>query len=172
MDRSTRVALEVAALMLLLPAAGTAQDAPSAGILAGVGNALGWFGGQVEAYAAEGRISGFLGLGYMPNILNDEGNGVAGAVGVRGFTAGERHRALLEVSVTALSTWARTTVGSGVVESGRNYGPGVAVGYQFIGDGGLTVMFTVGAGLDSEELNPEGSRLQPTLGVGVGYTWR
>jgi hypothetical protein len=140
-------------------------------MLAGVGNASGWFGGQVEGYVARGRVSGFVGLGYMPNLLNDEGSGVAGAVGVRGFTGGDRHRGLLEISISALSSWTSSTWGSNEVQSGRNYGPGVAVGYQFIGNGGFTVMLTLGAGLDGGE--PDfGSSLKPTLGAGFGYIWR
>jgi hypothetical protein len=161
-----------AAPLLASSAPVTAQDAPQVSILAGFGNAFGWIGGQVEGYVAQGRVSGFAGLGFMPNLLNDEGDGIAGAVGIRGFTRGRRHRGLLEISLSALSNTVSSTFGSDVVEKSRNYGPGVAVGYQFIGDTGLTILISGGVGLDDEGLDPEGSRLQPTVGIGVGYSVR
>ena len=169
----------VAALVIsMLTSTGrvAAQESPRVSVLAGFGNTFGWIGGQVEGYAGQGRISGFVGIGYMPNLLNDEGDGVAGAVGVRAFTTGGRHRGLLEVSLTALSNNVSSTWGSDVVEKNVGYGPGVAVGYQFIGDSGITFLLSGGVGLDDaytdEGLDPEGSRLQPTLGVGLGITVR
>jgi hypothetical protein len=168
-----RVFVEVLVILMLTSTAGiAAQESPRLSVLAGLGNTFGWIGGQVEGYAVRGRISGFVGVGYMPNLLNDEGSGVAGAVGVRAFTSGSRHRGLLEVSLTALSNDVSSTLGSDVVEKRVGYGPGVAVGYQFIGDGGITVLLSGGVGLDDEGLDPEGSRLQPTLGVGLGITVR
>lgn len=148
------------------------QDAPQASFLVGFGNAFGWIGGQVAGYVAQGRISGFAGLGVMPNLLNDEGDGVAGAVGIRAFTGGSRHRGMLEISLSALSTTASSTWGSEVVEDSRSYGPGMAVGYQFIQDDGFTFMLSGGIGYDDEGADPDQSQLRPMVGIGVGYSVR
>jgi hypothetical protein len=172
MTRCSKVAAMVVALTLAAPGGVPAQEPPRASVLAGFGNAFGWIGGQVEAYVAQGRLSGFAGLGYMPNLLANEGDGVAGAVGIRAFTGGSRHRGLSELSLSALSNDVSSTFGGEVLEKDISYGPGVAVGYQFIGDGGFTIMLTGGVGLDDDEFDPEGSKLQPTLGIGLGYTWR
>ena len=166
------LAAMVMAVALAPPVALMAQDAPRASVLAGFGNAFGWIGAQVEGYVAEGRVSAFAGLGYMPNLLNDEGSGIAGAVGVRAFTGGSRHRGLLEISLTALSNTVSSTFGGDVLEKDRHYGPGIAVGYQFVGDGGFTAMLSGGVGVDDEGLDPENSRLQPTIGIGVGLSVR
>ena len=93
-------------------------------------------------------------------------------MGTRAFTAGSRHRGLLEVSLSVLSNTVSSTFGGEILDESRNYGPGIAVGYQFIGDGGFTMMLTGGVGLDDQKLDPQGSKLQPTLGIGLGYTWR
>lgn len=172
MGRDWKTAAMVVGLALATPLSSAGQGAPKATVLGGFGNALGWFGGQLEGYVARGRLSGFAGLGYMPNLLNDAGDGLAGALGVRAFTAGTRHRGLLEVSLTALSTSVSSTFGGGVLDVDRSYGPGLAAGYQFVGEGGLTILLTGGAGLDDQALDPEGSRVRPTLGIGLGYTWR
>ena len=172
MARYSKAAAMVVALTLASPVWVSAQDAPKASVLAGFGNALGWIGGQVEGYVAQGRVSGFAGFGYMPNLVFDGGDGFAGALGLRAFTAGNRHRGLLEVSLSALSSTVTSTFGGDILDEGRNYGPGIAAGYQFIGGGGFTMMLTGGVGLDDQELDPQGSNLQPTLGIGVGYTWR
>ena len=170
MARYSKAAAMVVALTLASPVWVAAQDAPKASVLAGFGNALGWIGGQVQGYVAQGRVSGFAGFGYMPNLVSDEGGGFAGALGIRAFTAGNRHRGLLEVSLSVLSGTVSSTFGSDIIDESRNYGPGIAAGYQFIGDGGFTIMLT--GGVDDEEFDPEGSKLQPTAGIGVGYTWR
>jgi len=168
-----RVPVAMAVTLLLVSTVPvTAQDAPRVSVLAGIGNAFGWIGGQVEAYVAQGRVSGFAGLGFMPNVLNHEGDGIAGAVGIRGFTPGNRHRGLLEISLSALSNTVSSTFGSDVVEKSRSYGPGVAIGYQFIANTGFTILVSGGVGLDDEGLDPEGSRLQPTAGIGIGYSVR
>ena len=108
----------------------------------------------------------------MPNVLSDDGDGIAGAVGVRAFTGGSRHRGLLEVSLSALSTSVTRTSGDpdSVVRS-VSYGPGIAAGYQFVGESGFTVLLSGGVGRDGG-LDVEGPQFQPTIGVGVGYTVR
>jgi len=162
--------------MLVLALASTvparAQDPPRASVAVGLGNTFGWIGTQVGGYVAEGRVSGFVGLGYMPNLLNDEGDGVAGAVGVRAFTGGSRHRGLIEVSLSVLSNTVSSTWGSEVVEKSLHYGPGVAVGYQFIGQSGVTFLISGGAGWDEEGLDPEGSQVQPIISMGIGFIVR
>lgn len=170
----TRLNIPALTVALLLAVSGpaAAQEPPRASLLAGFGNSFGWFGAQGEVYLATGRLAGFVGLGFMPNFLNDEGSGAAGAVGVRGFTAGTRHRGFVELSISALSNNVSRTFGSDLVEKSIGYGPGFAVGYQFIGESGLTIVLSGGVGLDDDEFDPEGSRFKPTLGVGLGYTLR
>ena len=172
MARYSKATVMVVALALASPVWVAAQSVPKVSVLAGVGNALGWIGGQVEGYVAQGRISGFAGFGYLPNLASDEGDGFAGALGLRAFTAGNRHRGLLEVSLSVLSTSVSSTFGGDILDESQNYGPGIAAGYQFIGAGGFTIMLTGGVALDDQELDPQGSNLQPTVGIGVGYMWR
>ena len=170
MTRTTVVG--VLAACLLIPTGSAAQAPPRASVVAGFGNAFGWIGAQVEGYAMSGRVSAFGGFGFMPNLLNDEGNTAAGAIGIRAFTPGMRHRGLVELSVSALSNETRSTFGGDRVEKSVGYGPGVALGYQFIGDSGLTVLLSGGVALAGEGSDPEGSRVRPTVGMGVGLTVR
>jgi len=152
MPPSSKVAAMIVALALAAPIGVAAQEPPRASVLAGVGNAFGWFGGQLEAHLAQGRFSGFAGLGYMPNLLDDEGSGIASAVGIRAFTSGTRHRGFLELSLSALSNNVSSTFVGEVLDKDISYGPGVAVGYQFISDAGFTMVLSGGVGLDEEEL--------------------
>lgn len=173
MTRSAKWGLLLLGLSLSATAPVGAQEGPPrATLLVGIGNAMGWIGGQVEAYLANGRLSGFAGLGYMPNLLNEEGSGAAGALGVRAFTTGPRHRGLVEVSFSALSTSVHTTFPQGTTEVDRGYGPSIAVGYQFIGAEGITFMLTGGVGFGEADFDPEASRTRPTLGLGIGFSWR
>lgn len=68
--------------------------------LMGVGNDLGWLGGQVEAYFSGDRLSAFVGLGYTPEIDTGDPTGVTPAGGVRAYTAGSNHRVFGEASVS------------------------------------------------------------------------
>lgn len=132
----------------------------------GVGNAYGWFGGQVERYIARGRASIFGGLGYTPASDPGDPSGLTVAGGVRGYTRGDRHRAFLEASVSQIEVelW----------EGGRRrYGPGLQVGYQYTARRGFTAMASVGVGHavgQTDALLPSSAAV--LLGMGVGYTWR
>jgi hypothetical protein len=53
---------------------------------AGVGNAMGWFGGQAEYYVARDRASLFAGLGYTLEVDEGDPSGATFALGARGFT--------------------------------------------------------------------------------------
>lgn len=174
MARYSRAAWTAVALITVTPLLARAQATPKATLSVGFGNAYGWIGGQVEGYLARGRVSGFAGAGYVPNVIGDGGDGFAGAFWLRAFTSGTRHRGLLEVSYSVLSVSTSSTFGGDVLDESRNYGPGVAAGYRFTSDGGLTLTFSAGVGIDDDELDleSEGTSAQPTLGIGVGYTVR
>jgi hypothetical protein len=162
-------------LLLLLPAAVrgvAAQVSPGAlapravTVTAGVGNAMGWFGAQGEHYIADQRMSLFVGLGYTPTLDQGHPTGLTFAGGLRGYTAGERHRAFLEGSVSQVLIETRL-----FGEGRRLYGPGVQGGYQFVSRGGFTFMASVGVGYAPAV--DQGSRgWAGLLGLAVGYTWR
>jgi hypothetical protein len=165
-------------LMLVLAGVGrvvaaqelTLADRPlerGATLTAGLGNTLGWFGAQGEKYFGGSRFSGFLGAGYTPSIDEGDPSGMTFAAGVRGYTAGFKHRGFLALSVSQL-----VVVTSFIPdESTRLYGPGVEVGYQFVSAGGFTVFTSAGVGWAPGV--PEGeSEFGEVLGVGLGYTWR
>lgn len=134
-------------------------------VLIGVGNTLGWFGGQAETYFSGDRMSGLLGLGYTPEFEPGDGSGMTVAAALRAFTAGSNHRAFAEASISQ--------VGTTSPDGGRYYGPGLQVGYQFVADGWFTLLVSGGAGVALGV--PEyvsGSHVNPLLNIGVGYTWR
>jgi hypothetical protein len=135
-------------------------------VTAGIGNTMGWLGVQGEGYFAHERLSAFVGLGYTPIIDQGDPSGATFALGVRGFTAGVKHRGFLALSVSQLF------VENGATEDrSRLYGPGVEVGYQFASRGGFTIMLGVGAGYAPGM--PEGeSAVGSMIELGFGYTWR
>lgn len=135
-------------------------------LTAGVGNAMGWFGVQAERYFAQERLSGFLGAGYTPSLDQGDPSGLTFAAGIRGFTAGVKHRAFLALSVSQIF------IESGFTANPRRlYGPGLEVGYQFVSRGGFTLMASLGVGVAPGV--PEGeSEVGGLLGLGLGYTWR
>jgi hypothetical protein len=135
-------------------------------VTAGIGNTMGWLGLQGERYFAHERLSAFLGLGYTPSIDQGDPSGATFAVGLRGFTAGVKHRGFLALSVSQLF------VESGFTEDGsRLYGPGVEAGYQFTSRGGFTAL--VGLGVGYAPGVPDGeSEVGSMIELGVGYTWR
>lgn len=157
--------LPLVVILVASPAALAAQATDpgprKATLLAGIGNSLGWFGGQGEAYVAGDRLSVFGGLGYTPEV---DGNvsGVTVAGGVRGFTRGNTHRGFLELSVSQLA------IGYG--EHDRLYGPGLQAGWQYVSRGGFTVLASAGAGYIV--VSGISQPVQLLLGLGVGYTWR
>jgi hypothetical protein len=123
---------------------------------AGVGNAMGWFGGQAEYYVARDRASLFAGLGYTLEVDEGDPSGATFALGARGFTPGLKHRGFLELSISQIA------VRSDFFGDGdRFYGPGAQAGYQFVSRGGFTLMASLGAG-----------HAHALAGLGLGYTWR
>jgi hypothetical protein len=157
-------------LALLAATAAPAQSqVPTPGprtatLVAGIGNAMGWFGLQGEGYLAQERISLFGGLGYTPSIDEGDPTGVTVAAGVRGFTRGATHRGFLELSVSQVA-----------IEEGpggrRLYGPGLQAGWQYAARRGFTAMASVGLGYAPDAVFGTAS-VVPTLGLGAGYTWR
>lgn len=158
-------------VFLGLPAVMLGQDAQPAPpatrtttLMGGAGNAMGWFGGQVEVYFSGDRFSAFGGLGYTPALDSGDPSGITGAAGLRGYTRGLRHRALLELSISQVA------VETGA-EDKRLYGPGLQVGYQYTALGGFTILVSVGVGYapgTSEQFSP----VEALGGLGFGYTWR
>lgn len=135
-------------------------------LTAGVGNVMGWFGVHGERYFARERLSGFVGLGYTPSIDQGDPSGITFAVGLRGFTAGIKHRGFLAVSLSQLA------IENGFVENPRRfYGPALEGGYQYASKGGFTLMASVGVGYAPGV--PQGeSEFGEVLALGLGYTWR
>ena len=119
----------------------------------------------IEGYLAHGRLSAFAGLGYTPRIDDFDPEGVTVAAGVRGYTAGLKHRAFAEASVCQVGTLSDPS------EPKRFYGPCGQLGYQFASRGGFTFLLSLGAGY---ALGAGGyrNRTLGLVGVGVGYTWR
>jgi hypothetical protein len=158
--RQAAVALVLAALAPPLAAQADVPGVRTVTVLTGVGNSMGWFGGQAERYFGD-RFSVFAGLGYTPPI-DGVPSGITGAGGARIFTGGVKHRGFLELSVSQIA-----------VESGidrRYYGPGLQAGWQFVSRGGFTLMAS--GGLGHILANDVSYPVQPILGLGVGYTWR
>jgi hypothetical protein len=141
-------------------------------VVAGVGNAMGWFGVQGEKYFQQERISFFVGFGYTPEDDLFPG-GPTLAVGVRGFTSGSKHRAFLEASVSQVTT---TKYAAHPPDGQRLYGPGLQVGYQYTAAGGFTLMASAGAGyaVGQELIEPldEPDPIYALIGLGLGYTWK
>jgi hypothetical protein len=165
----------LALLILLCPplsAAGQEAGSPvpvrprAAGLMAGIGNVMGWFGLHGEGYFARERLSGFLGLGYTPSVDPGDPSGPTFAIGVRGFTRGIKHRGFLALSVSQLATE------TGAVENPRRfYGPGLEAGYHYVAHGGFTFLVSLRLGFAPGV--PEGSKeVGEVLALGLGYTWR
>ena len=86
-------------------------------------------------YLGSGRMSLFGGLGYTPSVIEGDANGVTVAAGVRGYTAGVRHRGFLELSVAQIEVEQ-----SCFAHCRRPYGPGLQAGYQYVANGGCLPM--------------------------------
>ena len=65
---------------------------------------MGWYGAQGERYFGPDRLSAFVGAGYTPSTDQDEPSGPTFAAGLRGYTAGFRHRGFLEASFSQIFT--------------------------------------------------------------------
>ena len=127
----------------------------------GLGNSLGWVGGQAEHYLAGDRMSVLGGLGYTPALDPGDPSGVTLAGALRGYTPGQHHRGFLELSISQVSTSPLT--------GKRLYGPGLQVGYQFVARSGFTALASWGAGLERRHGETNAREI---LNLGVGYTWR
>jgi hypothetical protein len=155
-----------------LPAAGQEVGASPpvpprvASLTAGLGNVMGWLGLHGEGYFARERLSGFVGLGYTSSVDEGDPSGPTFAIGLRGFTAGIKHRGFLALSLSQLA------IESGAVENPRRfYGPGLEAGYQYVARGGFTFMASLGLGWAPGV--PEGEKeVGEVLALGLGYTWR
>jgi hypothetical protein len=144
---------------------GTAIPVPVVTLTGGVGNAMGWFGIQAERYFMQGRVSAFGGLGYTPSLQTYDPSGVTVAAGLRGYTAGRKHRGFAEAS------GCQVAILSDPIEPSRFYGPCLQLGYQFASRGGFTAAISGGVGFGLGV--PDGYRTAGgLLGLGFGYTWR
>ncbi len=155
--------------LLLVPRSIPAQEAAPLRVVtvtAGVGNAMGWLGAQGERYFGPDRLSAFVGAGYTPSTDQDEPSGPTFAAGLRGYTAGFRHRGFLEASVSQIFTQTHA------VEPGRRlYGPGLAAGYQYAARGGFTLMTSLGLGY-APGVEGGYTKVGMLANLGLGYTWR
>ena len=151
--------------------------------VAGLGNDMGWLGVGAEFYFSGGRLSGFGGVGYTPEIDQGDPTGLTVAAGVRAYTLGIKHRGFVELSFSQLVIKGATlalvrdpvgVVSFVVVEEGeRHYGPGIQAGYQYVTAGGFTFLVSAGVGyaLGIDE-SATSSSVQPLVNLGLGYTWR
>lgn len=156
-------------LLLLVPRSMPAQAAARmrvVSVTAGVGNAMGWFGAQGERYFGPDRLSAFVGAGYTPTLDQYEPSGLTFAAGLRGYTAGFKHRGFLEASVTQIFTEV-----NGLEPGRRLYGPGLAAGYQFASRGGFTLMTSLGLGY-APGVDDGHTKVGGLVNLGLGYTWR
>lgn len=161
------------ALLVAAPAFASAQTADAAPaprpraftLLAGVGNAMGWFGLQGERYLGHEVFSVFGGLGYTPAVDAGDASGVTVAAGGRLYTPGRKHRGFLEVSVSQLA------VEQSCFDScSRFYGPGLQAGYQFVTRGGFSLLASLGLGYAPGVRDGDGN-VVGMVGFGLGYTW-
>jgi hypothetical protein len=157
-NRSTAGAI---ALLLVLARPVAAQDPkPHVAVTGGLGNVLGGLGAGVEYYLAGSRISAGGGLGFWPAGCDQATFSGAGAL--RGFAGGRRHRAFLELSYSLIAI--SCAVFAEDVE--RHYGPGLSLGYRYIGSDGFTFTAAGGIGDASGDYGTEAIIL-----LGLGYTW-
>ena len=135
--RHPLVSTVMLAAALAAPTRAVAQAAspeiaePLVTVTAGLGNAMGWLGMQGERYLAHGLLSVFGGLGYTPKVDAYDPEGITLAAGVRGYTAGLRHRGFAEASARQVATL------SDPEQPRRFYGPCGQLGYQYAARGGL-----------------------------------
>ena len=104
--------------------------------------------------------------GVHTSTDQDEPSGPTFAAGLRGYTAGFRHRGFLEASVSQIFTQTHA------VEPGRRlYGPGLAAGYQYAARGGFTLMTSLGLGY-APGVEGGYTKVGMLANLGLGYTWR
>jgi hypothetical protein len=142
------------------------EAARRASVLCGWGTSVAGFGASAEAYLASSRVSLFGALGYVPW---PGGSSIAAAGGARVFTNGRRHRGFAEVSLSPGRVETGGTAG-GTTDARAVYGPGLILGYQFVGSSGVTVMVSVGVAYGMTGPVPHEVWVPNT--IAVGYTWR
>ena len=158
-----RCGLAAVALLVLLPASAPAQTRrPTVTLMGGLGTVLGGLGAGGEYYFAGSRLSAGVGLGYWPEESVCEQGSWSGAGALRGFIGG-RHRGFLELSYSLLAI--SCFLGGETID--RHYGPGLSLGYRYIGTDGFTFTAGVGAGNGSDDVGTEVIVL-----LGLGYTWQ
>jgi hypothetical protein len=146
------------------------ENAALFSVTGGLGNAVGGLGVQGERYWRDGRLSVFVGVGYVPGS-DEEPNlptGLAAAAGCRTFFGGRKHRVFVEGSVSQVAGewWVEA---NGSLEQARRYGPGVQVGYQLITGRGLTLASSVGVGY---AVGAKYDKTYLLAGLAIGYTRR
>ncbi len=149
----------------------SAQDTlarPVAALHLGFGGNYGWLGVGGEAYLQRGRLSVLAGLGIAP-----WGPTVAGAAGVRYYLVlgATPHRLFGDLSVSLMGLSQPTLVPGALVTRplGREYGPGVSIGYSYLARSGFTL--TAGGGVGTPDLGSDFD-LVPVVHIGAGWTWR
>lgn len=170
-----------AAMLLSAPAHGqsTHGERPpprEVTILGGFGNAMGWLGAQAELYFEGDRLSAFAGAGYLPGGELDP-RGPAAALGLRAFTAGDNHRAVLGLSVSQIKIediLVRNSATGDLEQVGSHlYGPGLTAGYQYVADSGFTGLISAGLGVAlGQDDSIDDGPLTAMLNLGLGYTVR
>jgi hypothetical protein len=114
------------------------------GLAAGLGSEVAGIGGEVLYYAELGsgwRIVPRVGGGVLPSDDGTVGGVEAGIAG----EWGARHRILLDVSFGLAGIGSRKRVDTGeVVEVHPVYGPTIALGYEYVADGGFLLRISAG----------------------------
>ena len=136
----------------------------------GFGNHYGGIGGQIEVHALKERASILGAAGYAPGSI--QSGGLTGAVAIRGYLPGLRHRFYGSLGIAPLESyqeWTMESVDLGITrwtvsDPEFHYGPTVSAGYQYSARRGFTAQ--LGAGVGYYE---KGSFF--VLDVGAGYTF-
>lgn len=150
-------------LLVVFARLGMSQHVPQVSLAAGAGQSFGMVGVRAELFVVADRVSILGAAGYEPDISS--GSSLTGAATVRYYVHGSRHRIHLDASWTPLYV-----LGTDVFppEEWVVYGPGLALGYTFVAQSGLTATLGGGVAYDTRE---EG-HAWPLVQLGVGWTFR
>jgi len=147
------------------------DGSPRVGMFVGYGGSAGGFGAGAEVYLAHSRVSLFAAMGFVPRTHDGRSaSGEAAAGGLRVFAGGRRHRAFAEVSLAPAGRDVAPQ-GSGLQGEHITYGPGLSLGYHFVGSGGFTFMVSGGVayGMTGPDRLHHGHAVSTAA---LGYTWR